>query len=233
LAQVILCARAVRVALGGTEVLRGVDLTVDTGRISGVLGPSGAGKTTLFRVLVGELMPQAGSVALFGRDVTGAPLWKRARLGLGYVPQTPSVLTELSVHQNIRTFERVAGASTTDTALCAAAVGLDGRLGVRAGDLSGGERKRLELLRALIGSPKLLVLDEPFAGLDPPAIRLVGGLLRDRARAGCAVVLADHRIREALSVCDEARLLVDGVIAAHVPPDQFADHPAVRERYLQ
>jgi lipopolysaccharide export system ATP-binding protein len=231
--DVILRAQALRVALGGTEVLRGVDLTVLSGRISGVLGPSGAGKTTLFRVLVGELMPQAGSVALFGRDVTGAPLWKRARLGLGYVPQTPNVLMELSVYQNIRTFERVARARVADTVRRAAAVGLSERLHVRAGDLSGGERKRLEILRALVASPRLLVLDEPFAGLDPPAIRLVGGLLRERARDGCAVVLADHRVREALSVCDEARLLVDGVVAAEVPPEQFADHPAVRERYLQ
>ncbi|MBN1607963.1 MAG: ATP-binding cassette domain-containing protein [Polyangiaceae bacterium] len=231
--DVVLCARALRVALGGTEVLRGVDLNVGRGRISGVLGPSGAGKTTLFRVLVGELMPQAGSIALFGRDVSGTPLWKRARLGLGYVPQTPSVLTELSVHQNIRTFGRVAGVPADDTTLYAAAVGLSERLGVRAGDLSGGERKRLELLRALLGNPRLLVLDEPFAGLDPPAVRLVGTLLRETARDGCAVVLADHRVREALSVCDEARLLVDGVIAAEVPPEQFADHPAVRERYLQ
>ena len=137
------------------------------------------------------------------------------------------------MRQNIKTFERVVGAPSDDTARCAAEVGLSERLGVRAGDLSGGERKRLELLRALIGRPRLLVLDEPFAGLDPAATRLVGGLLRQRAQDGCAVVLADHRVREALSVCDEARLLVDGVIAVEVPPDHFADHPAVRERYLQ
>jgi lipopolysaccharide export system ATP-binding protein len=223
----------VRVTLGGAEVLRGVDLSVERGQISGVLGPSGAGKTTLFRVLAGELVPRTGSVALSAHDVTAAPLWKRARLGLGYVPQTPSVLTELSVHQNIRTFERVANAPAMDTTRRAAAVGLSERLGVRAGDLSGGERRRLELLRALIARPKLLLLDEPFAGLDPPAIRLVASLLRETAREGCAVVLADHRVREALSVCDDARLLVDGLVAAQVPPDQFADHPAVRERYLQ
>lgn len=229
----ILCARALRVALGGTEVLRGVDLTVESGRISGVLGPSGAGKSTLFRVLAGELAPHAGSITLFGRDVTSAPLWRRARLGLGYVPQTPSVLTELSVRDNIRTFERAARAPTADPAVRAALVGLGGRLGIRAGDLSGGERRRLELLRALIGNPRLLVVDEPFTGMDPASVRLLGALLRQKARDGCAVVLADHRVREALSVCDDAFLLVDGAIAVQTPSDQFADHPAVRERYLQ
>jgi lipopolysaccharide export system ATP-binding protein len=231
--RLTLCARALRVALGGTEVLRGVDLSVGEGRISGVLGPSGAGKTTLFRALAGELIPHAGSVMLFGRDVTSAPLWKRARLGLGYVPQTPSVLTGLSVSENIRTFERIARVGRADPSERAASVGLSRQLGVRAGDLSGGERKRLELLRALIASPKLLILDEPFAGLDPPALRLFSELLRERAHAGCSIVLADHRVREALGVCDETLLLIDGAIAAQIPPDEFADHPAVRERYLQ
>jgi lipopolysaccharide export system ATP-binding protein len=208
-------------------------LHVGEGRVSGVLGPSGAGKTTLFRVLVGELSPYAGSVALFGRDVTRAPLWKRARLGLGYVPQTPSVLTELSVRDNIRTFERAARVAPADLVARAETVGLRERLGVRARDLSGGERRRLELLRAVIANPRLLILDEPFAGMDPPTVRLLTDLLREHAQRGCAIVLADHRVREALCVCDETLLLIDGTIAAQIPPEQFADHPAVRERYLQ
>ena len=104
----VLSARDVRVLVGGAEILRGVDLDIEAGRTVGVLGPSGAGKTTLFRVLVGELLPLRGSVVIFGRDVTRWPLWKRARLGLGYMPQTPSVLTELTVHQNISTFARIA-----------------------------------------------------------------------------------------------------------------------------
>lgn len=229
----VLSAKAVRVVLGGAEILRGVDLQVGEGRVRGVLGPSGAGKTTLFRVLVGEIRPERGSVSLFGREVTRSPLWHRARRGLGYVPQTPSVLTELSVLDNIRTFSKIAQVPLADPEQRARQYGLDHRLELRAGELSGGERRRLELLRALLARPRLLVLDEPFAGVDPASVQLVAQLIRQAADAGCAIVLADHRVREALSVCDEACLLVDGRIAATSTPEQFADHPAVRERYLQ
>jgi ABC-type lipopolysaccharide export system ATPase subunit len=229
----VLSARDVRVLIGGAEILRGVDLDIEAGRTVGVLGPSGAGKTTLFRVLVGELLPLRGSVVMFGRDVTRWPLWKRARLGLGYVPQTPSVLTELTVHQNIATFARIARIGDVDPVEYARVFELDHRLDLRAGHLSGGERRRLELLRGLVAMPRLLVLDEPFAAVDPASVKLVAQLIRAAAKDGCAIVLADHRVREALSVCDEAFLLVDGRIAAASAPEHFADHPAVRERYLQ
>ncbi len=225
-------ARDVRAKLGGAEVLRGVDIEVSRGSVLGVLGPSGAGKSTLFRVLVGELAPSAGSVWLSGREVTRDPLWRRARSGLGYVPQTPSVLQELSVADNIRTFERVARVQSRPPAERAAEVELEGRLEVRAGELSGGERRRLELLRALIAEPAVLVLDEPLTGVDPAAAGRLGKLLRGRSERGMAIVLADHRIREALTMCDRAALLVDGRIELSSGPETFSDHPAVRRRYL-
>ena len=228
----VLQAADVRVRLGGVEVLRGVDLELDRGKVVGVLGPSGAGKTTLFRVLVGELRPAAGSVCLRGQDVSRRPMWRRARAGLGYVPQTPSVLFDLSVADNIRTFERAARVRREAVEARARKVALGDRLEVTAGELSGGERRRLELLRALIAGPAVLVCDEPLSGVDPAAAQRMGGLLREHARGGGAVVLADHRIREALPFCDEALLLVDGKIELGAEPSEFADHRAVRRRYL-
>lgn len=225
-------AEGVRARLGAQEILRGVELTLEAGRVVGVLGPSGAGKSTLFRVLVGELSPIAGRVLLSGHDVTREPLWVRARHGLGYVPQTPSVLYDLSVADNIRTFERAARVAARPPSERAESVELSARLDVKARDLSGGERRRLELLRALVAEPKVLVCDEPLTGVDPAAAARLGRILRDRAAEGMAIVVADHRIREALGWCDEALLLLDGRIELSAAPEEFANHPAVRRRYL-
>jgi lipopolysaccharide export system ATP-binding protein len=225
-------ARNICARLGAQQVLRGVDLEVEPGRVIAVLGPSGAGKSTLFRVLCGELVPEEGSVLIDGKDVTREPLWSRARRGLGYVPQTPSVLFDLSVADNIRTFERAAGASERPLEERAASVELSARLDVRARSLSGGERRRLELLRALIAEPRVLVCDEPLTGIDPVAAGRVASILRARADEGMAIMLADHRIVETLAVCDRALFLVDGKIELDESPERFADHPLVRRRYL-
>lgn len=225
-------ARGLCAELGGLPILNGVDLAVSAGEVLGVLGPSGAGKSTLFRVLTGELRATRGDVELAGRPLNRLPLWRRARLGLGYVPQTPSVLFDLSVAQNIATFQRVAGKKPRDPVEQAGRVGLENRLGVRAADLSGGERRRLELLRALLAEPRVLVCDEPLSGLDPAGAEQLGRLLRACADAGTAVVLADHRVREALAVCDSALLLIDGQVGLRAVPGEFANHPAVKGRYL-
>jgi lipopolysaccharide export system ATP-binding protein len=231
-AGTVLDAKGLRAKLGGVEILRGVDLSVERGRVLGVLGPSGAGKSTLFRVLVGELRPTSGEVWLDGQRITTLALWRRARVGMGYVPQTPSVLFDLTVADNIRVFERVARRERLPTKERAALVGLEDRLAVHAADLSGGERRRLDLLRALIAEPRVLICDEPLTGVDPVGAVQLGELLRACADRGVAVVLADHRVREALSICDSAVLLVDGQVAFEAPPQDFADHPAVKQRYL-
>jgi lipopolysaccharide export system ATP-binding protein len=224
--------RAASVFLGGRQVLNRVDVTAPSGQVVGVLGPSGAGKTTLFRAIAGELPLQSGSILLGGRDVTRSALWQRARAGLGYVPQTPSVLFDLTVADNIRTFEKAAVLTTLPPKERAAVVELDHRLDVRARDLSGGERRRLELLRALLPDPRVLVCDEPFAAGDPIHVRLLSRLLREHADRGRAVLLADHRIADALAICDVALLLADGEVKTQGVAGDFADDPAVRDRYL-
>lgn len=221
-----------RVVLGGREILSRVDVAVESGTVVGVLGPSGAGKSTLFRAIAGELPLDEGTIVLGGRDVTRAALWQRARAGLGYVPQTPSVLFDLTVADNIRTFEKAASLPSRPPGERARTVELEGRLGVRARDLSGGERRRLELLRALLPDPRVLVCDEPFAAGDPIHVKLLSRLLREHADRGRAVLLADHRIADALAICDDALLLSDGEVKTRRPARDFADHPAVRDRYL-
>jgi len=225
-------ARGLRVVRGGKAILRGVDIDAHAGQVLGVLGPSGAGKSTLFRVLVGDTAPDEGSIRIGGEDMTGWPLWRRARGGVGYVPQGPSVLWDLTVSQNLRTFREIADKPSSDASLEAARVGLDHRLDVRAGELSAGERRRLELARAVTRDPRVLVCDEPFAGVDPVAAGRLGDLLREMASRGAAVLLADHHVAEALRVCTRALLLLDGVVAVTAPASEFQDHPLVRGRYL-
>jgi lipopolysaccharide export system ATP-binding protein len=228
-------ARGLRVSRGGRAILRGVDIEAQSGDVLGVLGPSGAGKSTLFRALVGEEPADEGTVRLAGVDVSSWPLWKRARAGVGFVPQGPSVLWELTVRQNLETFRRVVGLrATPEGAVREAAerVGLEHRLDVPAGELSAGERRRLELARAVTRTPRVLVCDEPFAGVDPAGAARLGDLLQSLAREGTTVVLADHHVAEALRVCSHALLLLDGAVAASASSAEFTDHPLVRGRYL-
>jgi len=226
-------AHDVVVSVARTDVVRGVSFSLSEGQVVGVLGPSGAGKTTLFRALVGEVGLASGRIELDGVDVSKESLWRRARRGVGYVPQTPSVLWDLTVEDNLATFEALCRPlESLGPAVWARQVELGERLRVRAGELSGGERRRLELARALVARPKVLVCDEPFAGIDPAGAERLGRLLRARAEAGTAVVLADHHVAEALLVCDRAMLLLDGKIEASGPPEEFREHPLVVGRYL-
>ena len=228
----VLRAEGLRVRRGSLEILRGVDLCVERGRVLAVLGPSGAGKSTLFRTLVGELEPLQGRVLLDERDITSAPLWKRARWGVGYVPQTPSVLWDLSVSENMRTFAKLVGRTPEAARVEAEELALGSVLEVRARALSGGERRRLELLRALVAEPRVLILDEPLSGLDPTSAGAVARVLRRKAEQGMSIVLADHRVGEALALCHDAVLLADGQVELRTPAAEFAEHPAVVRRYL-
>jgi lipopolysaccharide export system ATP-binding protein len=236
-------ARGIRVARGDKMILRGVSMRAAPGEVVGVLGPSGAGKSTLFRALVGEIPIEDGRVLLGAADVTRSPLWERARAGVAYVPQTPSVLWDLSVRENLRVYHRVVQGGLwpsrrrpgEDAAIeqLAAKVALEDRMDVRAGELSGGERRRLELARALTRPPKVLVCDEPFAGVDPQQASRLGDMLQDLARDDrVAVLLSDHHVAEALRVCTRAVLLLDGQVAMEGSPAEFEEHPLVVGRYL-
>lgn len=228
-----LSARGLRVVYGNRHVLRDVDLDLEGGEVLGVLGPSGAGKSTLFGALTGDGVTSQGRVYLDGTDVTRRPLWQRARLGLGYIPQSPSVLWESSVRENLFTFHRVVyGAPPRSVDAEAARVDLSDRLDVKAGALSAGERRRLEFARAITRRPRVLVCDEPFAGVDPQGALRLGQLLAELARSGVAVVLADHHVAEALRVCTRAMLILDGEVRVVATPDAFREDTLVRERYL-
>jgi lipopolysaccharide export system ATP-binding protein len=230
----ILTASAVRVTRASRPILAGVSLEVASGEVVGVLGPSGAGKSTFFRAITGEVPPDEGSIALAGQDITRWPLWKRARAGIGYVPQGPSVLWDLSVRENLVAYARIARVpEPRDAAVTATVVGLENHLDVRAANLSAGERRRLEVARALTRRPRVLVCDEPFAGVDPAGAHKLGELLGVLAREGVAVVLADHHVLEALRVCTRAVLLLEGAVAASGPAGEFPNLPLVRTRYLQ
>jgi lipopolysaccharide export system ATP-binding protein len=233
LPEPVLVARGLRVTRGGRAILRGVDIDARRGEVLGVLGPSGAGKSTLFRALVGESFADEGRVVLEGRDVTRQPLWRRAREGMGYVPQGPSVLWDLTVRRNLEAFRRIAGLAPDEPRIAAERVGLGERLDVRAGELSGGERRRLELARAVTRTPRVLICDEPFAGVDPAGAERLGDLFGALAARGAAVLLADHHVAEALRVCARAVLLLDGMVAAAAPASEFAALPLVRDRYLR
>lgn len=225
-------ARRIRVVRGKKVVLRDVDIVARAGEVLGVLGPSGAGKSTLFRALVGEHLPDAGAVLIDGEDVTAWPLFQRARSGVGYIPQSPSVLWEMTVRKNLETFHRVVHGQKGDPERAAARVDLTARLDVRAGELSGGERRRLEFARAITRTPRVLVCDEPFSGVDPVMASRLGEMLRELANEGVAVLLADHHVEEALRVCTRAVLLLDGAVAVSEAPGAFEQHPLVRGRYL-
>lgn len=228
-----LAIEGVSVRLGASDIVREVDLCIAPGEVVAVIGPSGAGKTTLFRALVGEIPCQKGRILLGGEDVTRQPLWQRARRGLGYVPQTPSVLLDLSVEDNLRTFEALVDPpDPLGPRAWAERVALSHRLALRARDLSGGERRRLELGRALVARPRALVCDEPFAGIDPAGVRGIAELLRAESRRGVAILLADHHMAEALQISDRAALLLDGHIVAIASPDEIRGHPSLRQRYL-
>lgn len=228
--EAALACGEVSLRLGGVVVLDGVGFAVEPGEIVALVGPSGAGKSTLFRVLAGELRADSGWVRLAGRDVTTSPLWTRARLGLGWIPQSPSVLLDLDVAANLRAFERAARVQPKAPADRASELALGDVLGTPARALSGGERRRLEVLRALVAEPRALLCDEPLAGLDAPLAAAVLERLRAASRGGAAVLIADHRLAELLPVCDRVLRLAGGRLERAVPVATLARDPDARGR---
>src|SRR5216684_8348851 len=221
---------------GGRIVVRGVNLEVASGEVVGLLGPNGAGKTTTFYMTVGLTAPDSGRVELDGRDVTDDPMYVRARKGIGYLPQEPSIFRGLTVEQNIlailETMGLDAAARRTRLRELLAELNLTPLAQAPAYTLSGGERRRVEITRALVISPKFMLLDEPFAGIDPIAITDIQKIIFHLKSQGIGVLITDHNVRETLRITDRAYIVHDGVIFKSGTPQTLAEDEEVKRIYL-
>ncbi|MBN8939068.1 MAG: LPS export ABC transporter ATP-binding protein [Rhizobiales bacterium] len=232
----MLVARRIAKAHDGRPVVLGVDLALRRGEVVGLLGPNGAGKTTTFGMIAGLVVPDSGIVTLDGVDMTRFPLFTRARLGLGYLPQEPSIFRGSSVDDNILIVlesliaERPARQQRLDALL--AEFGLTDVRRARAGSLSGGERRRLEIARTLASDPAFILLDEPFAGVDPIAVTDMRLVVRRLTARGIGVLVTDHNVRETLSLVDRAYIIDGGRILAAGPVDRVVRDPRVQDAYL-
>jgi len=217
-------------------IVRGISLEVKSGEIVGLLGPNGAGKTTSFYMICGLTDATEGQVELDGQDLTPYPLSVRARIGIGYLPQESSIFKDLSVEENLwiaaeaTTMDRESAKRRIDELLELFNVEpIRDRLGFR---LSGGERRRVEIARALVGKPKFLLLDEPFAGVDPIAVLDIQGIIRQLRDLGIGILITDHNVRETLGICERAYVMRSGEMLAQGSSEEIAEDPEVRKHYL-
>src|ERR687894_369067 len=221
---------------GGRTVVRGVSLGVASGEVVGLLGPNGAGKTTTFYMTVGLTQPDSGRVILDGEDVTDDPMYVRARKGIGYLPQEPSIFRGLSVEQNImailETLDLDATARRERLRELLAELNLTPLAKAPAYTLSGGERRRAEITRALVISPRFILLDEPFAGIDPIAVGDIQKMIFHLKSRGIGVLITDHNVRETLRITDRAYIVHDGVLFKSGTPEELAADDEVRRVYL-
>lgn len=234
--MISLAVRDLKKRYQSREVVKGVSLEIAPGEVVGLLGPNGAGKTTIFYMMVGLVRPDGGSVWLCGEDVTRLPMHRRARLGLGYLPQEPSVFRKLSVRENILAFLEETPLSPGEREERVAQILSEMRIGHVAEtpgySLSGGERRRVEIARALVLSPSFLLLDEPFAGIDPISVADLQQVILGLKEREIGVIITDHNVRDTLKVCDRAYIISDGEILLSGRPQEIAESPRVREIYL-
>lgn len=218
------------------EVVRGVSLAIGPGEVVGLLGPNGAGKTTIFYMMVGLVRPDRGTVWLNGADVTKLPMHRRARMGLGYLPQEPSVFRKLTVRENLLVFLEELPLSPGERKERLAELMAEMRISHVADtvgySLSGGERRRVEIARALVISPAFLLLDEPFAGIDPISVADLQHVILGLKEKGIGVIITDHNVRDTLTVCERAYIISEGEILLAGNPEEIAASPRVREIYL-
>ncbi|QOW20243.1 LPS export ABC transporter ATP-binding protein [Lysobacter ciconiae] len=233
----MLVAKGLRKSYGSREVVSDFGLTLDAGEVVGLLGPNGAGKTTCFYMIVGLVPADAGRITLDGKDITGEPMHARAKFGMGYLPQEPSVFRKLTVADNLRVAlelrddldkagrERELASLMEELQVNHVATQL-------GASLSGGERRRVEIARALAGNPRLMLLDEPFAGVDPISVADIQRIVRHLKNRGIGVLITDHNVRETLGICDRAYILNAGSVLAQGAPDTLLADPDVRRVYL-
>lgn len=221
----------------GRAVVNGVDIEVKSGEIVGLLGPNGAGKTTTFYMIVGLVRPNGGKVIFDGADATQRPMFQRARLGMGYLPQEESIFRRLTVRENIlAVMETQSGYTKKEREdQCQQLMekfGIDHVADNLAITLSGGEKRRLTIARSLVTEPKLLMLDEPFSGVDPIAVSEIQDIIRMLRRAGLAILITDHNVRETLNIVDRAYLIYEGKVRRHGSKDFLVNDPEARRLYL-
>jgi len=233
----MLVAEGLRKRYKQREVVRDFGLSLDAGEVVGLLGPNGAGKTTCFYMIVGLVAADAGRIVLDGRDITAEPMYVRARLGVGYLPQEASVFRKLSVADNLRLVLELREDLDEDGIERELSSLLDelqiGHVADQLGaSLSGGERRRCEIARALAAKPRLMLLDEPFAGVDPISVGEIQRIVTHLKNRGIGVLITDHNVRETLGICDRAYILAEGGVLAQGAPDALLDDPDVRRVYL-
>ncbi len=233
----MLVVKGLRKRYGSRDVVSDFDLTLEAGEVVGLLGPNGAGKTTCFYMIVGLVPADAGSITLDGKDITQQPMYARAKQGVGYLPQEPSVFRKLSVSDNIRLVLELRTDLDHDGLERELSDLLDelqiSHVADQAGaSLSGGERRRVEIARALAGKPRLILLDEPFAGVDPISVNEIQRIVKHLKDRGIGVLITDHNVRETLGICDRAYILANGAVLAQGAPDALLADPDVRRVYL-
>ncbi|MCL2209391.1 MAG: LPS export ABC transporter ATP-binding protein [Treponema sp.] len=222
---------------GKKEVVRGVDFTMQNGEVAGLLGPNGAGKTTIFYMIVGFYSPSQGIVSMDDVNITSLPMYRRARMGIAYLPQEASIFRKLTVEQNIwailesrRDINKKQKKEKLESLLSEFNIG---RIRSQFGyTLSGGERRRTEIARALATEPKFLLLDEPFAGIDPIAVFDIKQIIRQLADKGIGILITDHNVRDTLEITNEAFIIADGLIFANGDRDAILNNEMVRKLYL-
>ncbi len=221
---------------GSRAAVNDVSLAVGSGEIVGLLGPNGAGKTTTFNMMVGRIRPTSGEVFLDEEEITGFPMYERARRGITYLPQEPSIFRKLTVSQNVLAILETLPLSRRERrerlGELLSELGLQDKATQNAVTLSGGERRRVEITRALVLSPAFMLLDEPFSGIDPLAVSEIQKTLHQLRERGIGIVVTDHNVRDTLSICDRAYIIKDGRIIREGNPWEIAEDPTVREIYL-
>ncbi|HLB24994.1 MAG TPA: LPS export ABC transporter ATP-binding protein [Nitrospirota bacterium] len=231
-----LFTKGLRKSYGGRGVVRRVSISVHTGEVVGLLGPNGAGKTTIFYMVVGLVRPDKGKVYLDHMELTDQPIYKRARLGVGYLPQEPSIFRKLTVEENIlavlETLELSHAEREERLAELLEELNLSSLAKSKAYTLSGGERRRVEITRALVMSPSFILLDEPFAGIDPIAVIEIQKIVSRLKARGIGVLITDHNVRETLQITDRAYIINEGAVLESGTPDEISKSERARQIYL-
>ena len=220
----------------GREIVRGVNIEIQEGEVVGLLGPNGAGKTTIFYIVVGLTRPESGNVFLSKREITRLPMYQRARLGIGYLPQEPSVFRKLTVEENIlailETMSFTGRERKTRAEILMEELNILHVKDTKAYALSGGERRRVEICRTLVTSPCFILLDEPFAGIDPIAVIDIQNIISQLKKRGIGILITDHNVRETLEITDRAYIINEGEIIDSGSPEEIARSEKARKFYL-